>query len=945
MVSIIPTGGDRQCVMYQQRLEQAKSPVQSSQISNYNKNARAGGSNVDLNSSNNLQSTASGYVQHQNRNIQNSNIQGTTRMSRLHNQNNTAIPSNGEMKAVHIRSASMPEAVYLKVHHHQQQTAVVPPPNHFQPLELPHQHHQGNPTSQPYNQQRLVPPQLALAPAPQGISKPMLPHLSQYYAPFIKVHPKPYTSSNYPQHPIYGPLHHPPQHPSVSLRRSQTNAGDFLGRRREAKLSTFHGKGQQSPTTRAFSPTLQNSSGLLQRGSHLTEQVDHIINLDCNFQNPSRVGYGTGRPYVGLARSRSNIAAIGGTSGFLHNQHRITERDQTHQQAINIRQHQNGRRSNLARATSFYHPSATGAKSLGNDTFGLPQPGHIRSSSMIASMTSGLPNGISEKSFVAGSRQLLGKDVCKPLHVDCSIEYDLGNQPKIPKDSAPLLIIHPGYHNNNNKPENENNSTRYHPYKEGKDQETIENYRKTCLTSEETKKLTRSAPPKANKYQLNNHHTRNGKGLTRHSSFVVPSSAGYASRKLMPLNLQQEFHYDLLSDHALNKNGSSMALSKSSSHLNNTNQAYRRQHTHNSNATSKHLKNETSYNENKDKRSSEREKESVHLSMLDITIDKEKTEEKENYKTKQHLFSHKDVERKCLSVVRRGTSVTASSKPVFQQEQRNNNPAPMLVKHSTKQKQQSKVKLNVNGKLTATRKLSTGSRDSGAASSLEADSSGGFNSFLSTMTVVSSLGSSGVGEGKRDISLKTSPSLDPDSNNDNHLSKLKTIGCSKNKRFAKSANTLYRDEDQINFTNQAVTKIKITNSETSDTPITSNNMAISTTNVKLIQNRFTQQVQNLSNNFCDSGLGTPSSLNEGKCAIGINGGGSGRRVISTTPDGEIPSSMIGSISNNSSIQKTGSSRSSCGYARKGYGTSSSSSSTSKWKSSMSGKIPFYCYKS
>lgn len=37
------------------------------------------------------------------------------------------------------------------------------------------------------------------------------------------------------------------------------------------------------------------------------------------------------------------------------------------------------------------------------------------------------------------------RDVNKPLHVDCSVEYDLGHQPKIPKDSAPLLIIHPEY--------------------------------------------------------------------------------------------------------------------------------------------------------------------------------------------------------------------------------------------------------------------------------------------------------------------------------------------------------------------------------------------------------------------------------------------------------------------------------------------------------------------
>jgi len=37
------------------------------------------------------------------------------------------------------------------------------------------------------------------------------------------------------------------------------------------------------------------------------------------------------------------------------------------------------------------------------------------------------------------------RDLSKPLHVDCSVEYDLGHQPEIPRDSEPLLIIHPAY--------------------------------------------------------------------------------------------------------------------------------------------------------------------------------------------------------------------------------------------------------------------------------------------------------------------------------------------------------------------------------------------------------------------------------------------------------------------------------------------------------------------
>eukprot|EP00096_Caligus_rogercresseyi_P004729 TRINITY_DN1915_c0_g1_i1.p1 TRINITY_DN1915_c0_g1~~TRINITY_DN1915_c0_g1_i1.p1 ORF type:complete len:362 (-),score=96.43 TRINITY_DN1915_c0_g1_i1:574-1659(-) len=35
--------------------------------------------------------------------------------------------------------------------------------------------------------------------------------------------------------------------------------------------------------------------------------------------------------------------------------------------------------------------------------------------------------------------------VVKPLFVDCSVEYELPNVPKVPDNSLPLLVIHPGY--------------------------------------------------------------------------------------------------------------------------------------------------------------------------------------------------------------------------------------------------------------------------------------------------------------------------------------------------------------------------------------------------------------------------------------------------------------------------------------------------------------------
>jgi len=43
------------------------------------------------------------------------------------------------------------------------------------------------------------------------------------------------------------------------------------------------------------------------------------------------------------------------------------------------------------------------------------------------------------------SQQSSSKSVTSPLFVDCSVEYDLGDQPVIPADSEPLLSIHPDY--------------------------------------------------------------------------------------------------------------------------------------------------------------------------------------------------------------------------------------------------------------------------------------------------------------------------------------------------------------------------------------------------------------------------------------------------------------------------------------------------------------------
>ena len=112
-------------------------------------------------------------------------------------------------------------------------------------------------------------------------------------------------------------------------------------------------------------------------------------------------------------------------------------------------------------------------------------------------------------------------------------------------------------------------------------------------------------------------------------------------------------------------------------------------------------------------------------------------------------------------------------------------------------------------------------------------------------------------------------------------------------------------------------------------------------NVKMIQNQFTQQVQHLSNNFCDSGLGTPSSLNDTKYAQGsTHRRSTENNIVSTTPNGKISSLAMGKLSNTSSNHNIDSSK--IGQSMKSYlnSSSSTSSSTSKWKSSVSGKLVF-----
>ena len=86
------------------------------------------------------------------------------------------------------------------------------------------------------------------------------------------------------------------------------------------------------------------------------------------------------------------------------------------------------------------------------------------------------------------------------------------------------------------------------------------------------------------------------------------------------------------------KKGSSLAHSRSSSNLRNAHQINRRIQFDNNSTASKQFKLETRYNKENEKIMFEREKESVHLSMLDITMEKEQEVPKDHFYFKEQLF-------------------------------------------------------------------------------------------------------------------------------------------------------------------------------------------------------------------------------------------------------------------------------------------------------------------
>ena len=198
----------------------------------------------------------------------------------------------------------------------------------------------------------------------------------------------------------------PPPPVIVSLRRSHTNVADFGA----VKRSAGHFASRVQP--RYFAADHHQSK-------------DHL-------------------PVLYTARSRSNIAALG------LNHPEVVYRPLPNQHG--------GGHSKISRASSFYHhrPEAglASARSLGYLASAVSQ-----SRSSLALQPPPQPQLVPQQSQSC-------KDLSQPLHVDCSVEYDLGNQPKIPKDSAPLLIIHPAYQQKKQLQQQQEQqlNARFHPY-------------------------------------------------------------------------------------------------------------------------------------------------------------------------------------------------------------------------------------------------------------------------------------------------------------------------------------------------------------------------------------------------------------------------------------------------------------------------------------------------
>lgn len=222
-----------------------------------------------------------------------------------------------------------------------------------------------------------------------------------------------------------------------------------------------------------------------------------LVNLRRSHTNVGDLpGTGLRKPGMYLARSRSNIAALGLNPEAVY-------RPSSHTA------HHGLPKTSIARAASFYHAN----RPLHNS----------RSLGQIGSLLA-----------LNSGPQPVSKDLSQPLHVDCSVEYDLGHQPKIPKDSAPLLIIHPGYTREKFEESPGPGTHRFHPYSVSPYSELIEQKTSTKGSSSGHGTSLASSSLSSNSSDHVTSHSRssgnfikkNGiqnKLVSRHSSFLVTS--------------------------------------------------------------------------------------------------------------------------------------------------------------------------------------------------------------------------------------------------------------------------------------------------------------------------------------------------------------------------------------------------------------------------------------
>ena len=361
-----------------------------------------------------------------------------------HHHNHNAGGTGGHIarlasKSLHLRSQSLPEAVYLAQQQKQQQQ------------------------QQQQQQQR----------EPRVVLKQRSRHPSQNQ-----------TASQQPQivhHHVNG------------LRRSHTNVADFSSVRRVYAVNAPSHHGQMASQFAGGQPRYHDMPGLF------------------------------------TARSRSNVAALG------LNPEAVYRPSSGH-----CRSGRSG--GGISRATSFYHHNRSDHhRSMGYLTSHGPPPPLLP--------TSGFHLSRSSLALSTAAQNPVKKDLSQPLHVDCSVEYDLGSQPKIPEDSAPLLIIHPAYQ-----------QQRFHPYSNSSSSTTpiseVEHKTKstssgqgTSVTSSLSSASTAASSSKSNNNNLSKllppgHKypptLGGGNRVVRHSSFMVttPPKMGAARRQTSHLLYQ-----------------------------------------------------------------------------------------------------------------------------------------------------------------------------------------------------------------------------------------------------------------------------------------------------------------------------------------------------------------------------------------------------------------------